>query len=422
MLQTDLLDRIAATTKKNEKLALLKQVEGETRELLRLALDPMVTFGLTVAECTKHGWSGDPQEVQHELLQEAEWWPVLTDLASRLASRSLTGNEAKEAVHVVCQSAPNAAAALWASRMLNKDLRAGVAGGIVLDAIPDLYEEFEVWLAKPYEDQELPETAVLERKLDGLRMVVMGGKAFTRNGHVISSVDPIIEQLPDQVRNKFVTDGEIVGAEFDDTSGQVRQKKGRASESLVYNVFDLISLQEWKSRDTAILLERKEMMTELLIPYQTENIGVVPWDIVKNITIEVAIAKRDNYLSLGYEGVMIKDASSQYVWGRNNSMMKLKKMDNLDGIVVGTYEGKKGKTKGKLGGLSVRHSGKIKGGLEVEAVTDVGSGFTDKQRVELWAMREQLVGWCVEIQFQNFTSKEGRMRFPVYLGRRPDKE
>lgn len=411
MIQTELLDRVAATTKRNEKLALLQEANEHTREFLRLALDPMITFGVTVSD-------GHELEFDVSTMAGDEWWETMKDLASKLASRSIAGNAAKEAVLVVCGCAPSVKDAMWGQRLFNKDLRAGIASGIVLDALPGLFEEFEVFLAKPYDPSKhsIPAKAIFEPKLDGLRMVIIEGTAYTRNGHIITAVAPILSVLPGDVRDGMVLDGEILGATFDETSGQVRQKHGDGQE-LVYNVFDIVDLDEWKARKTAPMVERKKVLTEVFSRSYRDNgaflkrLKMVPYQIMDGASTEDAFRKRDQYLSLGYEGLMVKDALAGYVWGRTDAMFKVKKMDTADGRIIGAIEGR-GKNKGRLGAFEVEFDG---------VVTKVGGGFTDEQRQVLWTGRDGFIGKMIECQYQNKT-KDGALRFPVFIKFRPDKD
>jgi DNA ligase-1 len=409
MFQTELLDRIAATTKRTEKLVLLKEASEHTREFLKLALDPMTTFGLTVSD----------EDIEFEdPMEPDEWWSTVKELAERLAKREITGNSAKDAVAAVCGSAPNIDFARWGRRLFNKDLRAGIASGIVLEALPGLFEEFEVFLAKPYDPDKhsIPRLAIFEPKLDGLRMVVIEGRAYTRNGHAITAVDPLLRVLPGDVRDTMVLDGEILGATFDETSGQVRQKHGDGQE-LVYNVFDVIDLDQWKAHETAPMVERKKVLTEIFSRSYRDNgaflkrLKMVPYKLHEAATVELAMGQRDQYLALGYEGLMVKDANSGYVWGRSDAMFKLKKMDTADGRIIGAIEGR-GKNKGRLGAFEVEFDG---------VVTKVGGGFTDGQRQMLWTGRDGFIGKMIECQYQNKT-KDGALRFPVFIKFRPDKD
>ena len=67
--------------------------------------------------------------------------------------------------------------------------------------------------------------------------------------------------------------------------------------------------------------------------------------------INEAIAARDNYISLGFEGLVIREKHAEYQFGgkRNNSMLKFKKkLDGLFEIVDIIPEGSKRANLGKF--------------------------------------------------------------------------
>ena len=67
--------------------------------------------------------------------------------------------------------------------------------------------------------------------------------------------------------------------------------------------------------------------------------------------INSAIAARDNYISLGFEGLVIREKNSEYQFGgrRNNSMLKFKKkLDGLFTIIDIIPEGRKRANLGKF--------------------------------------------------------------------------
>lgn len=63
--------------------------------------------------------------------------------------------------------------------------------------------------------------------------------------------------------------------------------------------------------------------------------------------------------------------------------------------------------------------------LEYEGNTvNVGSGYTDAQRVSFWADKNDLINRTIEVQFQEKTTNEDgkpSLRFPVFIRVRDDK-
>jgi DNA ligase-1 len=115
------------------------------------------------------------------------------------------------------------------------------------------------------------------------------------------------------------------------------------------------------------------------------------------------------------EGVMLNICEAPYEFKRTNNLLKVKKMSTLDLEIIGFEEGE-GRLAGTLGAILVRY----KNGNIVK----VGSGFSDRLRIEIWASRDEWLGNICEIQyFEETTNADGgeSLRFPVFKDYRPDK-
>jgi DNA ligase-1 len=326
----------------------------------------------------------------------------------------LTGNAALSEIEGLMLVAPSDDDIVWACRILNKDLRSGFSVSTLNKAHPKTIEtEIPCALAKPYDPDkhEIRGAWSIEAKLDGLRMVVVNGQAYTRNGRTIDSVGHILKEL-EPFKDEYVFDGEVMGVtNFDEDSGKIRKKGMGPNLSLRYNVFDCIWKKEWDERKTQSYNERRRYLAEALGTAAPNYTSIVPLTKLNNPTSEELFRARDKYIKMGYEGVMIKDLSSPYIFKRSDSILKLKDFTDADGRITGCFEGK-GKHKGKLGGFIAKFDG-------VE--TRVGSGFSDPQRDEYWKLSEVLQGRMIEVQYQN-KSESGALRFPVFIKFRPDRD
>lgn len=407
------LDKVEAETKKEPKFAALRQLGEDTLRLLKLVCDPMITFGVTVdAEDQLKRWSGFTFRTDQRTFSDS-----LYDLCCQLARRDLTGNSALNQVDDLLLASPTIGHLKWACRILNKNLRAGFSSSTLNKIWPGMIEEFEVALATPYEPDkhEILGEYFYEPKLDGLRMVVIGGKAYTRNGRSIETVDHIIKELGLKLDlDDFVFDGEIMGVgDFDESSGTIRRKSEGTNQDLYYNLFDFVYASDWTKKQSTTPFDVRRTLLEANVKV-SENVRLVPSKKVnfREPASGEELAKiRDQFISQGYEGGMLKRADAPYEWKRGLAVLKLKKMDTVDCRITDSFEGK-GRHKGRLGGVIV----------EVDGVqTKVGSGFSDGQRDELWLKRNELPNKMVEVQFQNKT-RDGSLRFPVFIKFRPDKE
>lgn len=412
--RTDIMEEVEDTGSKLKKEEWLRKLDGETLKLLRWALDPAITFGVILDQDRQLGLWNPVQFTSH--VPAKDFWKMVDSLCQKLASRDLTGNDAVNTVDAVLNQSPSERCLVWACRILNKDLRSGFSISTMNKAHPGFMEPFAVALAKPYEPDkhELTGNWCYEPKLDGLRMIIDRGVAYTRNGRTIDSVGHIIEAVKDYT-GRFVFDGEIMGAtEFNEDSGNIRRKGEGPNLTLKYNVFDCINQNEWNTRKAILSFRiRRENLVHALGGAKQKYYEVVKQeDLPKNPTPEQLFKLRDRFIKEGYEGGMIKNLDAPYIFKRSDNLLKLKDFQDADGKVTGWYEGK-GKHKGRLGGLVALFDG-------VE--TKVGSGFNDEQRDNIWAQGLKLtLGRVIEVQYQNKTP-DGSLRFPVFIKFRPDKE
>lgn len=397
-----------------EKERLLAPLNDLGKELLKWALDPAITFGITVDEFSLPAIYKPPYCWDQDV-----FWDHIDSLARKLSKRELTGNAAENEVNRVLAQAPCSNDQKWAARLFNKNLRCGVHVSTMNKVFLGLVDPFAVALAKPYEPERhaMEGAWVVEPKLDGLRMVVIDGVAFTRNGRTIDTVSHILAKIAElDPQGDYVFDGEVMGkGDFDEASGAIRRKTLVVNKSIYYNVFDVVRRNEWTIRKTRPLRERKADLLSMVGEDGLRNgmVRIVPWTpLPDNPTTEELFAARDAYIKDGYEGGMLKNLDTGYIFKRSDMLLKLKDFTDVDCTVTGVFEGK-GKHKGSLGGLHV----------DVDGVAcRVGSGFTDKQRDELWAENvNNVIGRVVEVQYQNKTA-DGALRFPVFIKFRPDKE
>lgn len=140
-----------------------------------------------------------------------------------------------------------------------------------------------------------------------------------------------------------------------------------------------------------------------------------------------------DYLAMGYEGVMLRHPDGPYKHGRSTAkegwLLKLKRFEDGEARVVGFTELMHNANEAKLNELghlerSSHKAGKVgkqtlgalivkdlKTGVEFE----IGTGFTASQRQELWNIGDNLIGKVVKYKSQPTGVKE-KPRFPVFLG------
>jgi DNA ligase-1 len=253
--------------------------------------------------------------------------------------------------------------------------------------------ELELQLARRWDQvkkEKVKFPVLIEIKFDGIRALIFkkGGrqKVVTRYGHVIPFE---LFDIPDGIYDCEVWKP---GKNFDTASGEIRKGDLRGA---VIEVFDYLTWDEWKSRETPPLKERRARLEKIKFekPLTITDawIGETPEDVEK--AFKIAVKK-------GMEGIMIKELDSKYVWGRGGGWYKYKKIDYEDAEIIGFEEGT-GRLEGSLGALIVR--------LKDGRTTKVGTGFTDEERAEIWKNKKKYIGKWIEVAFQEKAKKALRM-------------
>ena len=288
---------------------------------------------------------------------------------------------------------------------------------------------FDVQLCKPLERLE-PGDYLIEPKLDGVRCITIANylpkvenfdvRFFTRNGtellgynELASSIASLLSDSP--IKESIMFDGEIYDTCFDGTMNNLFRKSN--NKTGVYNIFDIMYLREFSTMGCAAsLVQRKENLKFVMSFKNPEfsSITSIPFHIVrfsdrKQFDEEVSEYHSEN-IANGFEGSIIKRADSVYTFKRDFSWQKLKPFDTIDLPIEEIIEGD-GKFKDMAGSVVVTHKGKP---------VNVGSGFSDDLRKDMWDNPEDYIGTYIEIQYQEVT-KDNSLRFPSFKRIRRDK-
>lgn len=257
-------------------------------------------------------------------------------------------------------------------------------------------------------------------KLDGIRAIVIDGVVMSR------SLKPIPNKHVQALFRYFeFYDGELIAGDptsksvYRDTASAVMSVEGRPN--VTFFVFDHIETPEedfnWRNS-------------------KLENDGdvkVLPQHPIANKADLESIEAM--YLEQGYEGVMLRKArgpNSKYKFGRattkSQTLLKLKRFVDDEFEVIGFEERtrndnpattnalghtersshKENKVgRGDLGALVCRTAD----GLEF----NVGSGFDDELRRQIWTNRENVRGKLVKVKHFSVGVKD-LPRFPTFLG------
>jgi len=400
--------------------AIAKEGNKEFFEGCRLALDPMITFGLKqIPEKTNEDGPGLP-------------WDAFTLALTGFTTRNVTGNTARDVVASMMNSATKAEWNGWYRRILIKDLRCGVSEKTINKVVEKKYAGYAIpvfgcQLAHDSANHESKVTGqkLIEVKLDGVRVITIvhpDGRVdmFSRNGKELVNFPHIAEQVAAAFTDgeeAMVLDGEIMSSSFQDLMKQVHRKSDVKANDAVLNLFDILPLSEFEkgswSRNQS---QRTEMVTNWVTKRQhlMPNVAVVGQELVDLDTD----AGQQRYKEInaqaiagGYEGIMLKDPNAGYECKRSVAWLKLKPFIEVTLEVAHVEEGT-GKNIGKLGALVC--PGEDDGRL---IQVNCGSGFSDNDRISYWDARDRLPGQLVEVRADAITQNQDgtySLRFPRF--------
>jgi len=405
--------------------AIAQEGNKEFFEGCRLALDPMITFGLKqIPEKTDEDGPGLP-------------WDSFTLALTGFTTRNVTGNTARDMIQTMMKSATKAEWNGWYRRILIKDLRCGVSEKTINKVVEKKYADYAipVFGCQLAHDSANHETKVagkklIEVKLDGVRVITIvraDGRVdmFSRNGKELANFPHIAEQISSVVKSKstskdmdLVLDGEIMSSSFQDLMKQVHRKDNVKSDDAVLNLFDVLPLADFEQGVYNKPQATRSSMVKFWVEQNQELLPNVTCVANEFVDLDTEEGKQrfkeinQRAVDGGYEGIMIKDPEAPYECKRSVAWLKLKPFIEVSLAVTAVEEGT-GRNVGKLGALvcSGRDDGK-------DIVVNIGSGFTDDNRDSYWRERDRLIGNIVEVRADAITQNQDgtySLRFPRFL-------
>jgi len=391
----------------------------------RLALDPMITFGLKQIP-EKKDEDGPGLD-----------WDSFTLAITGFVSRNVTGNTARDMIQAMMKSATKKQWNGWYRRILIKDLRCGVSEKTINKMVEKKYADYAipVFGCQLAHDSANHETKVagkklIEVKLDGVRVltIVRGdGRVdmFSRNGKELANFPHIAEQISNVVKIKgtdknkdVVLDGEVMSSSFQDLMKQVHRKSDVQSDDAVLNLFDVIPLEDFEKGIYNTPQKTRSEMIKFWVETYQDMLPNVTYVANELVDLDTDAGKKrfkeinQKAIDGGYEGIMIKDPNAGYECKRSVAWLKLKPFIEVSLTVTAVEEGT-GRNVGKLGALVCEG---VDDGKSIRV--NCGSGFSDSDRDTFWNDREALIGQIVEVRADAVTQNQDgsySLRFPRFL-------
>ena len=304
-----------------------------------------------------------------------------------------------------------------ATKSIRLGIKAKTYNKVAKELGTELIPEFNIQLGTSIDklkDNYVFKDMYVTEKLDGVRCIAViknrDVTLFARSGRVIEGLTDIESVLRANFNN-VTLDGELLYNDpmnlAEDTFRKTMEiigSKGNKKD-IIYNVFDVINDKKYKYRRS---------MLETLIP-ETDFTHKIPL-LYHGDDIDKVFKIRDEMIEDGSEGVMINIGNAFYQKKRTKDLIKLKQVNDSDGLVKAIYEGE-GKYKNKLGAIDITYK---------DSIVRIGSGFTDEERVKYWNNPELLVGKVGTYKFTTVSHNEKNdtinLRFGRWVGIRYDKD
>ena len=388
----------------------------ELFEGFNLALSPFITFGVKKVP-TFIGTDGQGLP-----------WEAFKELCHLLATRQLTGDDARSAIELALSASTEKQWNGWYRRILIKDLRCGVSEKTVNKIKKNAVPLFECMLAHDGANHEKKVVGkkLLEPKLDGVRVVTIidavaktatmysrNGKVLENFGHITSSIEANINLF----ERSIVIDGEVVSSSFQALMKQVHRKSNADAGDARLMAFDILPLSEFQNGKSVLGQKRRSNLLRSM-KATLDKVGGIDIIPQKEVDLGSYVGELEfkqynlDAIEAGFEGILVKDLDAIYESKRSASWLKMKPFIEVSLEVTDVEEGT-GKNEGRLGALVC--SG-VDDGKTI--VVNCGSGFSDADRTEFWSSRDNLPGQVVEVRADAITQNQDgtySLRFPRFL-------
>ena len=278
-------------------------------------------------------------------------------------------------------------------------------------------------LCYPFEEERLVGTGrkswnqwpvLVQPKLDGIRCKVnLESLLMTSSEENPIYSMPHIKESIEKARNIFLKyditelDGELYSNDmtFEEIcSAVLRDEPVEEGKKIEYHIFDFLTKDN--TRSNAARYQVLGLIDDALDYFGLkENLVIVPtfWA----YGLEDVYEMLDIQIKNGNEGIIVRHPYAYYQEKRVTTMMKFKpkKSDTYKVVGVQQLQDKYHNYKELLGALKL---------VDPEGnLFNVGTGFTENDRIELWKNRNNLIGKYCTISYQNLT-QIGVPRFAVF--------
>lgn len=241
-------------------------------------------------------------------------------------------------------------------------------------------------------------------KLDGIRCIanIKTGKLYSRKGEEITTMGHISSEI---IANSHLFSGEwldgelyIHGVGFQTLMSVIRSNVNQHQDSgtIEYHVYDYIDEK----------LSFKDRISNLRKSFDGDSFSKLKLVKTKEVLFNELDAIHDEEATNGYEGIMVRKASSVYETKRSSNLLKLKKFIQNEYEISGFSREKHNNT---LAALILK--------TDKGAIFEATPKMSDADKLYLWNNRETILinKMMATVKFQEYTD-DMIPRFPVCIG------
>lgn len=418
---TKIIENIRNTNTDNGKINIIKENSNnkEFLKLLDIIYNPKINLGVT--------------DFELPTIQGSNTLENTLDKIEMLADAKITGNAAVDFL-IEWASDLDLENQLLLQKMIRKNLQCDLGAKTINKAIPNFIKKppyMRCALLDEKTKNKIQFPAYAQEKCDGQFVNIVieddtvyfmsrtGTKYCIYNswdfakfpsnvvimGELLYKVDGVIQprEIGNGIINKASEDNQTITDE--------------EAENLFIKAWDIVTLDEFYARksDTPYHI-RFNKLNLILDDCNVEWITTVDTFMVNSFDEVNEYYKK--LVSSDQEGIIIKNFNGKWADKTSQDQLKMKNKFQVELKVVGFNSGKPGTAFEKyLGSIQCESAdGKLK--------VDVGTGFKDNDRVNIWENKENLLGRIITVEGNKIIEKDGSFSIflPVFVEFRNDKD
>lgn len=432
------IDEIASTSKRNEKIALLEEIKNADKNI-RSFYEMMfiATYDGSYDYYIKE-FSDEREPLEDGTIP---LYQAIYDLMNIIGKRMITGNAAKKWVEQNYQLLGDDNAEVF-KRVIKRDLRAGISAKTINKVFTDLiyihpYMRCSSFSKKNLENMKFP--CYSQTKMDGLYIdiVVTKNKVEfrSRSGAFLDMRNPEKEKLlmsyAQDHEMEFVLSGEAVAYSQEENPETLLMNRQESNgflnsdsvnfDDVAFFCWDIVPLKHFLKKKFDYpyqdrFLQLEETLEGLVKDYNVNNLLIVDTEVCTNTQEVLDHFKKQR--ELGEEGTVIKNYSMIWKDGTSKDQVKIKVVFDIELKAVAWKYGK-GQFEGCLGGITFQSA---EGDIEVS----VGGGYKESEREEWVKYVQEWVdsGKIATIRANDITETENGLSLflPRFVEWRTDKD